>query len=110
MDSMAHPLGAVSAPLGDETLEELTTFSTTAATESGPTETTTINVSEGPNETDSGIGSQDVGPIENVLALEYIHDQAKRTKRFNTYQKRMVDMLCHLGQRCGAFGVLYLRS
>ena len=56
MDSMAHPLGAVSAPLGDETLEELTTFSMTAATESGPTElATTIDVSEGPNETDFGI-------------------------------------------------------
>lgn len=105
---MAHSFEAVMAPLGDETLEELTTFSMTVATE--PELTTTIDVSERSNETDFGIESPSVKTNENGPALEYIQDQRKRTKRFNTYQKRMVDMLCHLGQRCGAYGVLYLRS
>jgi hypothetical protein len=40
---------------------------------------------------------------------EFIFDQTKRTKRFNTYKKRMIQMMHNLGARTGCYGILYLR-
>jgi hypothetical protein len=42
--------------------------------------------------------------------LEYITDQTKRTKRFNTYKRRGINLLNHIGAKTGSYGILYLRK
>jgi hypothetical protein len=50
------------------------------------------------------------GLINEDRDLEFIFDISKRTKRFNTYKKRMINLLYHLGAKTGCYGILYLRK
>lgn len=47
---------------------------------------------------------------EDDITPDYIEDPKKRTGRFNTYKRRMINALFHLAAKTGCYGILYLRK
>jgi hypothetical protein len=79
-------------------------------------------ISEGPTSDAGEIATSETGESatsdtrdiertdEGYESDDYIDDHQKRNKRYNTYRRRMIDMLHHVGNRTGCYGILYLRK